>query len=277
MKIRAICFLTLAWLAGLFVVAPAHSAEQYTFAVLPQRPAVAMHVSWRPFLDRLQQELGITFKLKLYETMPQFEEEMKRGEADFVFSTPPHVVLAYQKQQYQPLVRGSREIAGVLFTRKNSEVKDLQDLNNREIAFVGSRNVCSLIVKQVLSQQKVKLNLKQLLAGSSSNVYKSVLLGKSAAGAVLDVDFDSQPSDIKEQLQILIVTPKLAPHPISAHPRVPKRLHKAVREAVIRLDATPDGQKLLQGVQLTTPVRADYTRDYKHLESMDYEALTKGM
>ena len=133
------------------------------------------------------------------------------------------------------------------------------------------------MVRQVLSQQQVKLNLKQLLAGSSSNVYKSVLLGKSAAGAVLDVDFDSQPSDVREQLQILIVTPKMSPHPISAHPRVPKRLHKALGEAVIRLDTTPGGQKLLQGVQLTKPVRADYTRDYKHLESMDYEALTKGM
>ena len=73
--------------------------------------------------------------------MPQLEEEMKLGEADFVFSTPPHVVLAHQSQRYQPLVRGSHTIAGVLFTRKNSAVKTLADLNNKEVAFIGSRNV----------------------------------------------------------------------------------------------------------------------------------------
>ena len=136
-------------LAGLFVLLllatglPAEGAEQkqYLFAVLPQRPPVAMYASWRPFLDQLEKQLGVHLKLKLYETMPQFEEEMKRGEADFVFSTPPHVVLAHQSQKYQPLVRGSHTIAGVLFTRKNSAIKTLADLNNQEVAFIGSRNV----------------------------------------------------------------------------------------------------------------------------------------
>lgn len=133
------------------------------------------------------------------------------------------------------------------------------------------------MVRQVLSQQPIKLNLKQLFAGSSSNVYKSVLLGKAAAGAVLDVDFDAQPDDVKAQLTPLVRTPKMAPHPISAHPRVPKKLQQAVTAAVIRLSATPEGRSLLQDVQLTGPVAADYARDYKMLEKMDYDALTKGI
>lgn len=122
---------------------PAQGAEQkrYVFAVLPQRPPVAMHTSWRPFLDQLEKELGVTLSLKLYETMSQFEDDMKSGAGDFVFSTPPHVVLAYQSQKYRPLVRGSRTIAGVLFTKKNSAIKNLADLDNQEVAFVGSRNV----------------------------------------------------------------------------------------------------------------------------------------
>jgi len=128
------------------VVALASSAmaatrKTYLFAVLPQRPAVAMHTSWRPFLDQLEREAGVSFRLKLYETMPQFEEDLRRGEADFIFSTPPHVVLARQSQHYLPLVRGSRTIAGVLFTKRGSAIKTLKDLDNQEVAFVGSRNV----------------------------------------------------------------------------------------------------------------------------------------
>lgn len=133
------------------------------------------------------------------------------------------------------------------------------------------------MVRQVLSQQDVKLHLKQLFAGSSSNVYKTVLLGKAAAGAVLDVDFDAQPPDVKAQLQVLITTPKMAPHPISAHPRVPRQVQQAVTAAVLKLAATPEGQRLLQPVQLTDPVKAEYFRDYKALEKMDYDALTKGI
>lgn len=132
-------------------------------------------------------------------------------------------------------------------------------------------------MRQVLSQQEVKLHLKQLFAGSSSNVYKTVLLGKAAAGAVLDVDFDAQPDDIRTQLQPLIRTPKMAPHPISAHPRVPKQLQQALTAAVLKLDNTAEGKKALQSVQLGDPVKADYLRDYKQLEKMEYEALTKGL
>jgi len=132
-------------------------------------------------------------------------------------------------------------------------------------------------VRQVLSQQTVRLNLKQLFAGSSSNVYKSVLLGKSAAGAVLDVDFDAQPEDVKAQLTPLVRTPKMAPHPISAHPRVPKQLQQALEAAVIKMGSTAEGKKLLRAVQLSDPVPADYARDYKVLEKMDYDALTKGI
>ncbi len=132
-------------------------------------------------------------------------------------------------------------------------------------------------MRQVLSQQTVRLNLKQLFAGSSSNVYKSVLLGKSAAGAVLDVDFDAQPEDVKAQLTPLVRTPKMAPHPISAHPRVPKQLQQALEAAVIKMGSTAEGKKLLRAVQLSDPVPADYARDYKVLEKMDYDALTKGI
>lgn len=132
-------------------------------------------------------------------------------------------------------------------------------------------------MRQVLSQQTVRLNLKQLFAGSSSNVYKSVLLGKSAAGAVLDVDFDAQPEDVKAQLIPLVRTPKMAPHPISAHPRVPKQLQQALATTVLKMGSSAEGKKLLQMVQLSDPVPADYVRDYKVLEKMDYDALSKGI
>lgn len=115
--------------------------KEYLIAVLPQRPAVAMHANWRPFLDKLEKESGIAFKLKLYETMGQFEDDVKRGEGDFIFTTPPQVVLAQKGKGYIPLVRGNKKIAGVLFTKKDSGINKIGDLDNQEVAFVGSRNV----------------------------------------------------------------------------------------------------------------------------------------
>jgi hypothetical protein len=39
----------------------------------------------------------------------------------------------------------------------------------------------------------------------------------------------------------------------------------------------PETSALLKPVQLGKPVTAEYNRDYKALEKMDYEAMTKGI
>jgi len=263
----------------MMAVLPVQGAEQksYVFAVLPQRPPVTMHTSWRPFLDQLEKETGVTFKLKLYETMNQFEAEFKQGVPDFAFSTPYQLMLVHHSQHYKPLVRGSHVLAGTLITRADSPIKELADLNNKQIAYVGSRNVCSLSLRQTLSKQNIMLNMKEVFVGSSSNVYKMVLLGKTDAGTVLNVDFDAQPEDVKAKLRVLLIAPKIAPHPISAHPRVPKQVQQAVADAVLRMASKPETSGLLKPVQLGKPVLADYDRDYKALEKLDYDAMTKGI
>lgn len=266
-------------LLQMVAVLPAQGVEQkpYVFAVLPQRPPVVMHTNWRPFLDQLEQATGFKFKLKLYETMNQFEAELKQGVPDLAFSTPYQLMLVHGSQKYRPLVRGSHVLAGMLITRVDSPIKELPDLNNKQIAYVGSRNVCSLSLRQTLSQQNIMLNMKEVFVGSSSNVYKMVLLGKADAGTVLNVDFDAQPEDVKAKLRVLLIAPKIAPHPISAHPRVPKQVQQAVADAVLQMAAKPETSALLKPVQLGKPIVADYARDYKALEKMDYEAMTKGI
>lgn len=276
---RTMTGLALLALLLMLEVQTVRAAEQkpYLFAVLPQRPPVAMHTAWRPFLDQLERETGFRFKLKLYETMNQFEEELKQGTPDFTFLTPFQLMMVHHEQHYIPLVRGSHTIAGLLITKKDSPFKDLNDLKNQEIAYVGSRNVCSLSLRYILHQQNINLQMRELFVGSSSNVYKNVLLEKSAAGAILNVDFNAQPEDVKSKLRILLVAPEIAPHPISAHPRIPEQVQQAVTDAVMKMATRAETSALLKPVQLRKPIKADYVRDYKSLEKLDYDALTKGI
>jgi phosphonate transport system substrate-binding protein len=59
----------------------------------------------------------------------------------------------------------------------------------------------------------------------------------------------------------------MAPHPIAAHPRIPKKMRKKVTEAVIRIAQDDDGKKLLRTVRMPAPLmHADYNRDYRSLE-----------
>ena len=257
------------------VMAPAHAAEPkpLLLAVLPQLPATDLHRNWTPFVERLSRELGIPIKLKLYEQMTVFEDDLRAGVPDVAFMTPFEAVIARQSSGYIPLVRSSHEIAGVVFVRKDSSVRSISDLAGQSIAFVGARNVCSILVRDDLVRA-YRITMKQLFAGSRANVIKHVLLGRVAAGASLSTVLDRQPSEIRALLRIIYETKKIPPHPLSVHPRVPEPLREALRAAVLAMSKDPAGAELLQRIRMADPVPADYRRDYQNQETVDILKLS---
>ncbi|HCE66413.1 MAG TPA: hypothetical protein DER40_02460 [Geobacter sp.] len=68
------------------------------------------------------------------------------------------------------------------------------------------------------------------------------------------------------QLRVIMTTPKVAPHPVSAHPRVPKALREKMTATLLKLSKEKDGMELLNRVRIGEVVPADYARDYKNLE-----------
>lgn len=259
------------FVAMLLAMSPAAGAAEkriYTFAVLPQRPPVAMHTLWAPLVERLERDLGVRIKLRFYQGMASFEDGLKRGDGDFIFSTPPQMVLARKSQKYIPLVRGTRELAGVLFVRKDSPIRKVEDLKKTEVSFVGERNLCSVVTRHSLSRHQTDLNLVPLYSGSTANVFKNVLLGKTPAGASLDVEVEKAPPEISSQLRTIMTTPKVAPHPVAAHPRVPKKVRERMKAVLLKLSRENSGRELLKQVGIGETVSADYARDYRPLETI---------
>lgn len=138
-----ILLLLFALLAGLAQPPEVFAAEPrtYVIGVVPQLPPVAMHTNWAPFMDRLSADTGLAFSLKVYEKMLDFEADFKAGVPDFIFASPVQIVMARAAQGYTPLVRSSKRVAGILFVRKDSDVRSVRDLAGREIAFVGTKNL----------------------------------------------------------------------------------------------------------------------------------------
>ncbi len=117
------------------------------------------------------------------------------------------------------------------------------------------------------------MNFISVFSGSANNVIKNVVLGKVDAGAVFVSELEMEPKEIQEQLRPLVMTRKVAPHPLCAHPRIPPFEQEAVRKAVLAIAKTDDGAKLLRSLRLTSPVLADYAKDYRALEVIDVRGL----
>jgi phosphonate transport system substrate-binding protein len=233
-----------------------------------------MHTQWTPLLDWLTQKTGIHFSLKLFERMADFEREIGEGNPDFIFASPIQTVVAHQTHRYVPLVRGGKPVAIGVFVRKDSPFETLDDLTGKTISFVGNKNLCSVFVRHMLAKREPPLIFASNYAGSTRNVIKSVLLGKSSAGAVFIPELERELEANREQLRSVIETQKIAPHPLSAHPRVPLNVRERVKSALLELASVKNGAELLRNVRLPSPVAADYKNDYQSLELIDIQELT---
>lgn len=247
----------------------------YTLAVVPNLPAVTLHKNWRPLVEYLSKEAGVRIELKLYDKINTFLADSQAGQADFLYAPPNMFYLAYQKQKYIPLVRSSHMIRGQVFVRKDSPYTKVNELRGKTIAFVGPKNVCSVITRHSMLTGQGAIDYNVSFSGSTINVAKSVLVGKADAGATLDTSMMNDLPEMRKEFRVILETERMAPHPFAAHPRVPKKLQELVTAALLRLDESDQGRKILDTVKLTKPIRADYNRDYSIFAKVDFERLDK--
>lgn len=127
---------------GPFSPAAAEERSEYRLGVIPSAPPVATHRLWMPFVERLTRDTGRDFRLKVYEKMADFEQDIISTEApDFIFASSLQIVVAHQAQGYLPLVRGGGLVWAELFVRRDSPAMSAADLTGKRIAFVGSKNL----------------------------------------------------------------------------------------------------------------------------------------
>jgi len=236
--------------------------KEYTFGVVPQGPPEVMHRNWLPFIDRLSHDTGLALKLKLYENMDDFENNLKEGSIDFAYMNPVQEIMAWHESGYIPLVRSKNPIRGSIFVRKDSDIQELNDLEGKEIALIGAKNVCSIVIRRDVRALKIASRY----VGSSSNVYRNVEIGETAAGGTLDIVFAKDAPDLNQEFHTIYTTEPLSSHPISALPSVPAETRRLVIDMVLKYAANKDSQALLERIGMQEPVLADYEKDYKPLE-----------
>jgi phosphonate transport system substrate-binding protein len=269
--------LAVALCAPALIAGPARAADPapLKLAVVPNLPPVTLHKLWTPFVERLSRDTGLPIALKLYDRVGVFLDECDAGSPDLLFAAPNMFFLSHRKQGYVPLVRSERKLVGTIFVRKESPYRTIADLRGKSIAFVGPRNICSVITRHALATAGTPIDFNASFTGSTVNVAKSVLLGKADAGATLDGALVTDVADALPELRTILETPPVASHPLAAHPRVPPDVRERIAQAILALARTEDGQKLLASVRLASPIRADFDRDYRLFDDVDFEALDR--
>jgi phosphonate transport system substrate-binding protein len=247
------------------------STKVYTFDVVPQFPAAKIYTTWSPLLQRIGQDAGLCFDLRVSASIPEFEQKFLKGESDFVFLNPYHAVLAYQKKKYQPLLADAQDLlTGILVVRSDNPIKNLHDLKGKNITFPAPNSfAASLLIRAELAKQKIDIN--PVFVKTHSNVYRSVINKDALAGGGVNNTLDNEAHEVRQQLRVLYETPAYTPHPVATHPTVTSEVRDRFFKAMVKLAQDEEGQKLLDGINLTKPQAVSYAKHYKVLESLQLE------
>ena len=247
------------------------STKVYTFDVVPQFPAAKIYTTWSPLLQRIGQDAGLCFELRVSASIPEFEQRFLKGESDFTFLNPYHAVLAYQKKKYQPLLADAQDLlTGILVVRSDNPIKNLNDLKGKNVSFPAPNSfAASLLIRAELAKQKIDVN--PVFVKTHSNVYRSVMNKDALAGGGVNNTLDNEAPEVRQQLRVLYETPAYTPHPIATHPSVTSEVRERFLKAMVKLSQDEDGQKLLDGINLNKPQAVSYAKHYKVLESLQLE------
>ena len=246
--------------------------EKLVLAVVPQQVATVTARAWGPMADRLGVVLAHGIELRLYHSFDEFEAALAQGVPDLAFLNPYYQTIAHRSHGYLPLVRdGARRLTGVVVVRADSPVRTLADLRGRAVGFPDPNAFGASLYLRALLAEKERVAIRPVYLGSHANVYRHVLMGEVPAGGGIRQTLEQENEHARQALRVLYETPAAAPHPLSAHPRVPARERERIAHELLQLATSDTGRALLQGIGMPQPVRADQARDYAPLERLHLE------
>lgn len=228
--------------------------EAYTLGVVPQFEQRKLFAVWRPIIDELSRRSSVKLKLVATLSVPEFERELSRGQFDFVYTNPYHILREGNHQGYLPLVRDQAPLRGIIVVAKDSAIQSPAELNGQQLA-IPSMNAlgASLLVRADL-ERIFKVKVQPVNAKTHSSVYLHVANALVAAGGGVEKTFNEQDASIRDLLRVLYVTREMPSHPVSAHPRVPEHVRLAVQKALLEMATTESGRALLAKVPMQHPI-----------------------
>ena len=247
----------IAFATALSLSVPVIAANNYVVGVVPQFATQIISSTWEPLLEELAAKTGDTFELVIETDITQFEVAFERGDYDIAYMNPWHAVIAFETQGYVPIVKdGANSLKGILIVKADSEISEVSQLDNAEIAFPSPNALSASLLMRTELATLHGLTVTPLYVRTHPSVYLNVALGKSLAGGGVLRTLRAQPQSLQDQVKIIYETREVSPHPIVAHRSISAEARLKIANALLDIAAEPEGAALFAGIPMQQPTSA---------------------
>lgn len=281
MNSRDVCVQALcsSWAAMLLIAvalvtaAPAARAQsdELVLGVFPRQGAQMAHEQYGPVARYLSSVLHRVIRLETAKDFDAFWDNVEKQRYDLIHYNQYHYVKSHATVGYEVILRneefGKPTMAPALIVRKDSGISRVADLKGKRVVFGGGRTamVAYIGAKALLAEHGLHDgDYMEQVAVNPLNAVIAVSLGQADAAGTGDIALNvsgiAKKVDVAE-LMVLDTGVELPHLPWAARKGLDHTVIEKVRDALVGLDATPEGRKILEdaGVTRFIPARdADY-------------------
>ena len=256
---------TLISLVTLFppLLAAAGGNDSVVLGVFPYLSANQMVEQLSPLCTRIEAALGKKVTMVSAPDFMSYVERTAKGEYDLVLTAPHMGRLAETRDGWQLVVQSGQKTATVILVRKESGIRQLEDLRGQKMAVGNWRSVTYLLAEEALAEKGVKLgrDVAVVETATFSNVVQSVFLGEVDAGATPTLLWDKWENVNEEQhhqlREIFRAKPATPSFLVMAAPKTDQETILRLRQSLLSFQDTPEGRAFFQKSQFQSFLPVD--------------------
>lgn len=271
----------------------AYIPKELTVQFVPSHHKDTLEQKVKPLETLLSKELGIPVKVSVATNYNSVIEAMSSKEIDVGFLPPLAYILAkdrgiadilLQAQRYsvqEQNAKNTKDLVdyyrSMIIVKKDSDIKKLEDLKGKKIAFQGTTSAAGYIWP-VAEMKKAGINVKtdveQVTLKGHDTAVLALLNDEVDAAAVFEDARDTVKEDIKDVFDKVVPIYFSKPIPndtISVRSDMSAEWKVNIKDAFITISKDPIGKKILNDVYShadyiqSTDNKFDIVREYKRL------------
>jgi phosphonate transport system substrate-binding protein len=220
---------------------------------------------------KLSSAPAVEGKVVVAPTLPQLVRLLEQRKVDFYMDSPYPTYVINNVQGAAKLLlrrwqRGKPEYQSLIFTKRNSEVRRLQDLRGKIIVFEDPDSSSGHFIPKffllrngfkLADKTRSELNVSPgevgfIFAYSQTKLVDLVLSKQAAAGAFSDDDYAKLDEKRRSEVNVLAETERLPRHLVSIRKDMAPSLAGRLTDILISMHEDDEGRKILQKTGATT-------------------------
>jgi phosphonate transport system substrate-binding protein len=234
------------------------SQQKFYLGLIPEQDLFSQKARYAPLIRYISEKAGIDIEIKSLSRYGNIIDNFISGQLDGAFFGSFTGALAISKLGVEPLARplwldGTSTYYGMIFVRKDSNIKNAQDMKGKRFAFVDKATTAGwLLPLHYFHELGIKdyrfWFTETYFTGTHEDAIMDVLHDKADIGAAKNTVFyrlAEKNSRISDELQILATSPEVPSNTLSVRNDLDNSLKIKLKNILLQMHEDKQGREIL--------------------------------